>query len=179
MTKDNFINDILNDIRVEVSEEFDRNFERKAFFTKPWKQRRREGKGTLLVQSGKLRRSIRARVVGQSVVFTSSEPYAAIHNDGGSITVTPKMRRFFWAKYYEVAGKVRYRKSGGISKASMRHSAEAEAWRAMALMKTGSKIQIPQRQFIGDAPQVRKAVERITKEHIKDISKLIKQRLKQ
>lgn len=32
-------NDILNDMRVELSDEFDRNFERKAFFTEKWKPR--------------------------------------------------------------------------------------------------------------------------------------------
>lgn len=31
--------DILNDMRVDLSEEFDRNFERKAFFSDKWKPR--------------------------------------------------------------------------------------------------------------------------------------------
>lgn len=31
---------ILSDMRVELAEEFDRNFERKAFFTRKWKPRR-------------------------------------------------------------------------------------------------------------------------------------------
>ncbi|MBR5898080.1 MAG: hypothetical protein IKZ14_01265 [Muribaculaceae bacterium] len=31
---------ILNDMRVELADEFDRNFERKAFFTRKWKPRR-------------------------------------------------------------------------------------------------------------------------------------------
>lgn len=31
---------ILSDMRVELKEEFDRNFERKAFFTRKWKPRR-------------------------------------------------------------------------------------------------------------------------------------------
>ena len=30
---------ILSDMRVELTEEFDRNFERKAFFSDKWKQR--------------------------------------------------------------------------------------------------------------------------------------------
>ena len=28
---------ILNDIKVDLADEFDKNFERKAFFDKPWK----------------------------------------------------------------------------------------------------------------------------------------------
>ena len=169
---------ILNDIRVEIADAFDRNFERRAFFGKPWKPRRRADHGSLLQRTGVLRKSIRARVSGQSVVFSSSVPYAAIHNEGGTITVTARMHRYFWAKYYEAGGQVRYKKSGGMTKASMRFSAEAEAWKALAMMKVGSKIHIPQRQFIGDAPEVRHAVESIVAEHLQtDLQTLFKQRL--
>ncbi|MCM1035550.1 MAG: phage virion morphogenesis protein [Paludibacter sp.] len=178
MPTNKLLNDILNDIRVEITDEFDRNFERKAFFSHRWKDRRHAGKGSLMLQTGALRRSIRARVQGQSVVFTSSVPYAAIHNEGGEITVTAKMKRFFWAKYYECAGQVRYKKSGSISKASMRMNAEAERWYSLALMKVGSKIHIPQRQFIGDAPEVQKAVESIVNAHLENLSEQIKERLK-
>lgn len=145
------ITQILTDLRVELSEEFDRNFERKAFFAKPWPKRRREGKGTTLVQTGKLRRSIKAHISGTSLTFSSSEPYAAIHNEGGTITITTKMKRYFWAKYYETGGKIKYNKSGSMSKGSIRLSDEAEMWHAMALKKVGSKIEIPQRQFLGNA----------------------------
>ena len=31
--------DILNDMRTELADEFDKNFDRKAFFTKKWKRR--------------------------------------------------------------------------------------------------------------------------------------------
>lgn len=177
--KSDLLQKILTDIKVELSDEFDRNFERKAFFGKKWDKRKHEGKGTLLVQTGKLRRSIRAQVRGQSVVFSSSEPYSAIHNDGGTITVTAKMRRYFWAKYYETGGKVKYNKSGSMSKGSIRLSQEAEMWRALALKKVGSKIAIPQRQFLGDAPEVRKAVDSIVANNMKQtVETAFKQHLK-
>ncbi len=38
---------ILSDMRVELAEEFDRNFERKAFFTRKWKPRRLNRRGSL------------------------------------------------------------------------------------------------------------------------------------
>ena len=42
--------DILNDMRVELSEEFDRNFERKAFFSDKWKPRAHDyPRGSLLI----------------------------------------------------------------------------------------------------------------------------------
>ena len=68
---------ILNDLRVELSEEFDRNFQRKAFFDRPWPPRKMNGKGSLLMVTGKLRRSIRCRVDAVSVVWETSERYAA------------------------------------------------------------------------------------------------------
>ena len=51
-------NDILNDMRVELSDEFDRNFERKAFFTEKWKPRAHDyPRGSLLIVTGAMRRS--------------------------------------------------------------------------------------------------------------------------
>ena len=34
------IRNILQDVRVELSDEFDRNFERQAFFNEKWQRRR-------------------------------------------------------------------------------------------------------------------------------------------
>ena len=144
---DKLIQNILNDIRVELTDEFDRNFSRKAFFDHSWPPRKMNGKGSLLIVTGKLRRSIRSRVDAGSVTWETSEPYAAIHNYGGHITVTAKMKRFFWYKY-------------GATK--------DDSWKYMALMKVGSKIHIPQRQFIGDHPQVRKAVENVISDNMKN-----------
>lgn len=160
---------ILTDIKVELSDEFDRNFERKGFFSRKWKERRREGKGTLMVATGKLRRSIKATVGDNSVTWSSSEPYAAIHNEGGEITVTRKMKRYFWAKYYEAAGKIKHNRNGAMSKSSVRANAEAEVYKYMALMKVGSKITIPERRFIGDAPEVKECIEKVFKENLKSI----------
>ena len=47
------IRNILNDIRIDLSDEFDRNFERQAFFSEVWQRRKsptRPG-GSILVQS--------------------------------------------------------------------------------------------------------------------------------
>ena len=137
------LNDILNDIRVELSDEFDRNFQRKAFFDRPWKPRSfPNSKGSLLMVTGKLRRSIRSSVSSDSVVWETSEAYAAIHNYGGTVTVTDKMKRFFWYKY---------------------RATKDDHWKWMALMKTGAKIKMPQRQFLGDHPVVRKRAEDIVR----------------
>jgi hypothetical protein len=57
--------DILNDMRVELSEEFDRNFERKAFFSDKWKPRAHDyPRGSLLIVTGAMRRSTQGKVEG-------------------------------------------------------------------------------------------------------------------
>ena len=72
------INKILKDIKAELTDEFDRNFEREAFFSKPWNPKAPHG----LKLSGNLRTSIKSEVTENSVVFTSQLPYAGVHNDG-------------------------------------------------------------------------------------------------
>lgn len=155
----------LDDIRVELLDEFDRNFERKGFFSKAW-QRKRGGfraDKPLLLDTGNLRRSIRGDTTANSVVFTSNAPHAPIHNHGGVIIVTHKMKRYFWYKYKEAMGGFGYTKKGDKrnNKANRALTSEAQFYKAMALMKVGKQIKIPKRQFIGNAPEVEKAVREI------------------
>ncbi|HON53333.1 MAG TPA: phage morphogenesis protein, partial [Bacteroidales bacterium] len=53
---------ILSDIKVELTEEFDRNFERKGFFSNRWSDRKRQNIGSLMQATGTLRKSIRSKV---------------------------------------------------------------------------------------------------------------------
>ena len=104
----------------------------------------------------------------QRIVITSDTPYSEIHNSGGTITVTPQMKKFFWAKYYELAGNVKKTKSGKTSQsaANRKLSAKAEYCKNMALMKVGSKIKIPKRQFMGDSPTLMRQLEQYMKKYI-------------
>ena len=105
---------ILKDIRVELSDEFDRNFERQGFFSEAWQRRKsptRPG-GSILIDTGGLRKSIRSKSTDSSITFYSDAPHAEIHNEGGEITVTAKMKRFFWAKYYSSTGSFGRNKNG-------------------------------------------------------------------
>lgn len=89
----------------------------------------------------------------QRIVVESGTDYSEIQNNGGTISVTPQMKRFFWAKYYELSGKVKQTSTGKVSrsKSNVKSSAKAEFCRRMALMKVGTKIKIPQRQFMGNS----------------------------
>lgn len=164
------IRNILRDIQVEMADEFDRNFECQAFFSEAWQRRKsptRPG-GHILVDTGGLRRSVTSQVKDNSIVFRSEHPAAAIHNEGGEIKVTERMRRFFWHKYYEASGAFGRRKDGTPRKdrRTVRLTAEAEFWRCMALMKPGSVIRIPRRRFLGNAPEVEQTVRKIIEENI-------------
>lgn len=136
--------DILDDMRVDLSEEFDRNFERKGFFSNKWKPRAYDySRGSLLMVSGDMRKATQGEVSGDGVRFSSAMPYASIHNEGGKITVTAKMKRYFWAKFIQT---------------------KDESWRRMALMRVGKVITMPERRFIGDGPDtqriIREAIDR-------------------
>ena len=71
------INKIAKDVRVELTDEFDRNFERKAFFGQPWAPVKHDpGVGSMLMRTGMLRKSITARSAGGKIAFTSPVKYA-------------------------------------------------------------------------------------------------------
>ncbi|MEI6062193.1 MAG: hypothetical protein WCR72_15940 [Bacteroidota bacterium] len=168
----NFIKNILTDLKVELMDEFDRNFERKAFFDQPWPEVSIANKrGSLLMRSGALRRSLRAQVSNSSIHFSSSMSYARIQNDGGTIQVTSKMKKYFWAMFYKSAPKSRSGKSVKVS-------AEASYWKAMALKRVGDKVTIRSRRFIGHHPQVDVAVRHVIEDNFKEIDLYIKSHLK-
>lgn len=172
---------ILRDIQVELGDEFDQNFERQAFFSQAWQRRKsptRPG-GLILVDSGGLRRSVRSEIRESSIVFLSDHPAAAIHNEGGEIKVTAKMKRFFRAKFYESQGGFG-RKKGDPNRPTLPDGAFyawtskmtlntiSEFWRIMSMMKVGATIKIPQRKFLGTSPEVEAAVRGIIEENLNE-----------
>ena len=94
--------------------------------------------------------------------------YAAIHNDGGEIVVTGRMKRFFWHKYYEPPGRSGEGRTENCGKTNenARLDTEADFWMFMALKKEGSTIKIPRRRFLGTSPEVEKAVREIVEENL-------------
>lgn len=161
---------ILKDIKVELGDEFGRNFERQGFFSQKWQRRKSplRGNGHILLASGQLRKSIHSRITDQSITFYSSLPYAGIHNEGGEIKVTPRMKRFFWRKYYEAQGSIEHKKNGSIrnNKRNRQLTTNAEYWRSLALMREGTTIKMPRRQFIGMSPEVEKSVRQIIEKEL-------------
>lgn len=103
-----------------------------------WKSRINRKGGNTLVKTGTLQRDIQKRSVRfESIkVGTSSitQKYAQIHNEGGTIRITAKMRKFFWSQYKETG---------------------QTFWKNMALHKSDT-ITIPKRNFIGDSSSLDK-----------------------
>lgn len=133
---------ILSDMRVELTEEFDKNFERKAFFTEAWKKRKDpNAKGSLLVVTGQMRRSIKSTVEGDGVRFSSSVPYATVHNEGGRgyVNVREHQRKSRKGKTYTVHAHLR-------------------------------KFNMPQRQFIGDSPRTQELVRGVIEDNLKQFN---------
>ena len=160
-----FYKQILQDVAEDLNDEFHENFRRKAFFYKKWKKEKLHNRrGSLMIRSsGGLYSSINHQIGQKSIRWTSSKPYASLQNEGGEITVTRKMQKYFWAMY------IREGKTG----------IEAEQFKAMAMKKVGSKITIPERKFIGDHPEVRKAIESCADITFNEIEKFITDKLKQ
>ena len=142
MNSKDLLHSILSDMRVELTEEFDMNFERKAFFTDKWKKRANpNAKGSLLIVTGTLRRSIRSEVRGNGVRFSSAVPYASIHNEGGTGAkpVRAHTRRGKKGKTHQVKAHTR-------------------------------KFKMPQRQFIGDGKRTQEIIKGVIIDNLKDFN---------
>ena len=136
-------------------------FEPRAYDT----QRTRGKK--ILLGTGNLVDSIRLinATSSQALVGISQRDinkYARIHNEGGTIIVTKKMKSFFWAMFYQSSGSVQKTKKGEARKTKRNEQLTGDAafYKAMALKKVGSKITIPKREFMRLTPDLNKGIMR-------------------
>lgn len=66
----------------------------------PWEPRKvttgrkKDEKRAILVKTGQLRRSVRARANGMNVTISSDKPYAEIHNEGGEIDTVQAVQAY-------------------------------------------------------------------------------------
>lgn len=82
-----------------------------------------------LERTGQLRRAVDVSVISNtSIAIANPLPYARIHQEGGKIPITDRMRRYFWFRYYDSEG-------------------EGEQWRNFALTKK-TVINMPARPYI-------------------------------
>ena len=122
---------------------------------------------TLYSREPNLARGIEFKPGYGEVTITNPVPYAAIHNEGGTVTTHPtisqKMRKMAWARAYSIAG---VKKGDKLPKELPE---EAKKWKALALTKKSQlniTANIPKRQFIGDSAELRQKVEKIITDSI-------------
>lgn len=130
----------------------------------PWAKRAHDDSGRgILTKSGALNRSIKGRIAGNNIHFATDGniPYARIHNEGGTITVTLRMKKYFWAMYIRASGRISMRKDGSRrkTKANREISSKAMFYKAMAMKKVGTQIKIPKRQFMGESKTLMRNLE--------------------
>lgn len=168
-----------------AKDHFQDNFRQGGFVNgglHPWPKARRLSSGgtdaaskygTLLSGRNHLFSSIKYMPSDYRVKVADELVYAPVHNWGGtvSVTVTDRMRRFAWAKFYKAAG--RARKAATAQKKSRKRTREGQAgnsqasfWKGLALTKKKKlNIRIPRRQFLGESEELTKKInERIEKE---------------
>jgi phage gpG-like protein len=133
-----------------------------------WKKRNsnaKRNKGrSLLIDTGRLRRSIRTIQITDQLIEVGTElDYAQIHNEGGSINKTVKVPGFT-RKGHKVKAHKRKQNGKTIKVPSQQ--------RAASKVKSHSRklnIDIDKRQFIGESPDVIKSAERDLFRHIDKI----------
>lgn len=157
-----------------AKDHFQENFRKSGFVNnglQQWPKTKRQLSGTssaaaqygpLLSGRNHLFSSMKYTPSDYRVKVANEVPYAAIHNEGGTVnpTVTPEMRRFAWAMFYKSSGKKKGKKGSILS------NPDAERWKALALTKKSKlTVKIPKRQFLGESAELRKSInDKIEKE---------------
>ena len=152
--------DVQEVIGVEAVNHFKNNFAEEGFDGNKWASRKTKVKLQKKVLTGQgsgdhLGDSIDYRVEGKTTIIYTDKAYGEIHNEGGEITVTPKMRKYFWAKSIEA-------KELGDTDAQ-------EQYKWMALSKT---IKIEKREYMGPSNQLN---ENIIAKITRDLTRILKQ----
>lgn len=112
--------------------------------------------GTLLSRRNHLYSNVRYIPGDGRVKVCNLLVYAPAHQWGETLqpTVTPQMRRFAWAKYYE-AGGGGGKGANGLKEGNADISAEAAKWKGLALTKKKKlTIKMPARPMIGESVEL-------------------------
>lgn len=160
----------------QAQDHFQDNFRRGGYVDgglHPWPKTQRQkagGKsassqyGPLMSSRNYLYGSIRYVPGDAQVVVGTTVPYAAVHNQGATVTshptVTPKMRKFAWRQFFAAGG------------SSSTANPEADKWKAIALTKKNKLTvtsRIPQRKFLGASHELSEKLNDTVENEIKNI----------
>lgn len=109
-----------------------------------------------LKDTGNLQKSIKvAKITSSSIQIVVNVHYAKIHDEGAEIEVTERMRKYFFARYYETG---------------------REEYKNMALAK---KLTFPERNFFGESDDLKNELVKVGESLlVKKVSESIKNLLK-
>lgn len=127
--------------------------------------------GTLLSSRNHLFSSVKYVPSDYRVRVANDLIYAPVHNWGGTLhpTVTPRMRKFAWAKYYQSGGGQK-NATEGTKSAKSEEPAEALKWKRLALTKKEKlDVKVPQRQFLGESKELTEKIADKTETEIRKI----------
>lgn len=122
---------------------------------KPWAKRKRTDKRrpgrAILMDRGRLRSSIRARVSGPDVIFGTDVPYARIHNEGGTIKRHARSELFVRNRYKRGAKGKMFGGMGAFKKGTT--PGKGMTFRA-------HEVRMPKRQFMGESKHLNNVITR-------------------
>ena len=127
--------------------------------------------GTLLSSRNHLFSSVKYVPLDYRVRVANDLIYAPVHNWGGTLhpTVTPRMRKFAWAKYYQSGGGQK-NATEGTKSTKNEEPAEALKWKKLALTKKEKlDVKVPQRQYLGESKELSEKIAGKTEEEIRKI----------
>ena len=141
---------------IEAVNLFKENFDKEGFISgkgrlQKWEKTKRNTGRKILTKSRRLKRGIHIKRIGNGKVTVSVDSnikYAALHNFGGTIPITPKMRRYFWAMFKQTGDSY---------------------FKAMALTKK-TEFVIPERKYIGETAAMEPRLDRRTIKELKKIT---------
>lgn len=149
-------------------------FREEGFAGQKWQEpfRRRlsfrgaEGRNrTLTGLTGHLRDSTYAQPYPGKVYIRNQADYGPVHDGGGSITVTAKMKRYFWYRHRMALG-LQASAKRGKGRGGKAAGREADFWRAMALKREGSAIRMPRRRFMGPDRKMEREIRALIEEEL-------------
>lgn len=140
------------------------NFKNESFETSKWPARKdKKNTRKLLIKSGALRRSVSIISTGHNSVIVGSDlPYAAVHNNGGTINRAARSETFVRNRHK--TGK-KGKMFGGMG-AFKRGITPGRGQTYKAYSTT-----MPQRKFLGATPKLKEQLEKVIKEELKNAFK--------
>lgn len=135
--------------------------------------------GTLLSKRQHLFRSISKLVESNRAIIYTNVPYAEIHNEGGeikqNIPITPKMRKWAWAMYYNSLRGKKAKRTKSVQNGKKVYTTGnpvADKFAALALTKKqviNRNIKMPKRPFLYPNNELARELGKMVKTDIKNI----------